>query len=80
MGELDTDGDGKLSPEERKAAREKRPDREAKKLKRFDADGDGKLSDEEKAQAQAVREEHRKRKGRGPGDRPAVDQPGNAPQ
>jgi hypothetical protein len=80
MEELDTDGDGKLSPEERQAARENRPGRKNGNLKRFDADGDGVLSDEEKEQAKAAREKHRKRKGRGPGDRPAVDQPGNAPQ
>jgi hypothetical protein len=46
-------------------------------LERFDTDGDGKLSDAEKEQAKAARQN---RGGRGPGDRPAVDQPGNAPQ
>jgi hypothetical protein len=49
-------------------------------LKRFDADGDGKLSDEEKQRAKAAHEKRTEQRGRGPGDRPAVDQPGNAPQ
>ena len=31
-------------------------------------------------QKKAAREKHRERRGRGPGERPAVDQPGNAPQ
>ena len=41
---FDADGDGKLSPEEAKAAREAR---QAEMLKQFDKDGDGKLSKDE---------------------------------
>lgn len=55
LKKYDKDGDGKLSGEERKAAM----------IKKFDKDGDGKLNDDEK---QAMREEMRKRGGRG--DRP----------
>jgi len=65
---FDKDGDGKLAPEERAAAREALADRI---MQRFDADGDGKLSREELSQAlaalrqklQAVREQ---RAGKGP--------------
>ena len=45
LKKFDTDGDGKLSPEEGKAMREAR---QAEMLKKYDKDGDGKLSDEEK--------------------------------
>ena len=56
----DTDGDGKLSEEERKAAREAR---RAKILEEFDTDGDGKLSGEEKKAArEAMRARHGQRK------------------
>lgn len=44
--QFDKDGDGKLSPEEAKAAREAR---QAEMLKQFDKDGDGQLSEEERA-------------------------------
>lgn len=46
--EFDKDGDGKLSEEEMKAARESA---EKRMLEQFDADKDGKLSDEERAKA-----------------------------
>ncbi|TLD72315.1 EF-hand domain-containing protein [Phragmitibacter flavus] len=45
LEKFDADKDGKLSPEERKAAREARE-------KEFDKDGDGKLNQEEKAAMQ----------------------------
>ena len=45
LKKFDTDGDGKLSPDEFKAMREAR---QAEMLKKYDKDGDGKLSDEEK--------------------------------
>ena len=45
----DKDGDGKLSEDERAAARE------AWQLKRYDKDGDGKLSEEEKAAAEEAK-------------------------
>lgn len=77
LEEFDADGDGRLSREEQAAARARRHERH---LKEFDADGDGKLTGEEREQAQDARERHRKRRGRGPGGRPAVDQPGNAPE
>jgi len=44
LAKFDKDGDGKLSPEEMKAAREAR---QAEMLKKYDKDGDGKLSPEE---------------------------------
>ena len=78
--QFDTDGDGTLSEEERDAAREKRSGRQDRALERFDADGDGELTGDEKKKAMDARKRHRDRQGRGPGDRPAVDQPGNAPQ
>ena len=80
LEEFDTDGDGKLSRQEQKASRQKRSHQKARELERFDADGDGELTGEEREQAQDARERHRKRRrGRGPGDRPAVDPPDNAP-
>ncbi|MGL4400224.1 MAG: hypothetical protein ACRCXD_10175 [Luteolibacter sp.] len=53
LARFDTDKDGKLSPEERKAMHE---ERKAEILKKFDADGDGTLSDAEKSAAKAARE------------------------
>jgi hypothetical protein len=50
--ESDTDGDGRLSKEERVAAREKH---HQKFIDEFDADGDGKLSDSEKETARKQR-------------------------
>jgi Ca2+-binding EF-hand superfamily protein len=44
LKKFDKDGDGKLSQEEAKAAREAR---QAEMLKLYDKDGDGKLSDDE---------------------------------
>ena len=49
---LDTDGDGKISPEERLAARKARADSMRTKL---DANGDGKLSPDELAKSDNVR-------------------------
>lgn len=51
---LDKDGDGQVSDEERRAARE------SFRIKRFDKDGDGVLSDEERAEAARVRAERMK--------------------
>ena len=65
--------------EERKAAQEKRSNRKARELEQFDADGDGKLTGEEKEQRQGCAQKA-PRATRGPGERPAVDQTGNAPQ
>lgn len=45
LKKFDTDGDGKLSPDEVKAMREAR---EAEMLKKYDKDGDGKLSEDER--------------------------------
>jgi len=55
--EFDTDGDGKLSKEERQAAREKR---QAERIKKFDTDGDGKLSQEEITAARTQMKAHRR--------------------
>jgi hypothetical protein len=49
-------------------------------LEEFDANGDGKLTGDEKKQADAARKKRSKRRGRGPDNQPAVDQPGDAPQ
>ena len=52
MAELDTDGDGDLSPQELAAARTKR----AEEMRgRFDTDGDGKLTADELGQARMFR-------------------------
>jgi Ca2+-binding EF-hand superfamily protein len=48
----DTDGDGRLSKEERAAARDKH---QKEHLQEFDADGDGKLSDTERSAANKQR-------------------------
>ena len=82
MEQFDTDKDGKLSDEERKAARAAM---EQKMLEQFDTDKDGKLSDEER---KAMRPAHRggqngPRRGRGPkgprgpqgAEQPAVEAP-----
>jgi hypothetical protein len=53
LEKYDTDKDGKLSEEERKAAF---ADRMSKK---FDKDGDGELNDEEKAAMEEAREAHK---------------------
>lgn len=58
LKEFDKDGDGKLSQEERQAAREAR---QKAMLEKFDADGDGKLSeDERKKMQETVRAERLK--------------------
>jgi len=54
---FDTDGDGKLNQEERKAARAAR---KQMMLEKFDKDGDGTLNDDEKA---AMREAMKDRPG-----------------
>jgi hypothetical protein len=104
IAEFDRDGDGKLSADEQAAARNAEHER---RVKRFDTDGDGKLSRQEQMAARGQRRppgpsatdadggetqdgdapphgkgkgRQNERKGRGPGDRPAVDDPGNAPQ
>jgi len=60
---FDTDGDGKLSDEEKEAAREAR---KAEFLKKFDKDGDGELSPEErKAAGEAMRNRGRRRPSHG---------------
>ena len=48
MQRFDTDGDGKISDEERQAARETW---KAKRLEKYDTDGDGQISDEERMAA-----------------------------
>ncbi|MFM2242137.1 MAG: hypothetical protein RLZ97_992 [Verrucomicrobiota bacterium] len=57
IAKFDTDGDGKLSEDERKAAREAfRAEAEKRReamLAKYDTDGDGKLSEDERATLQA---------------------------
>ena len=48
MEKFDTDGDGKLSPDEMKAMQAQRQAQRAEMIKKYDADGDGKLSQEER--------------------------------
>lgn len=59
LEKFDKDGDGKLSPEERKAAREamqaRTEERRKEMLAKYDKDGDGKLSPEERAEMQKDR-------------------------
>jgi Ca2+-binding EF-hand superfamily protein len=56
MEKFDADGDGKLSEEEKAAAKAAMDaKREEMRLKRFDKDGDGVLSEEEKAAAEAAK-------------------------
>ncbi|MES2925049.1 MAG: hypothetical protein V4819_26065 [Verrucomicrobiota bacterium] len=57
LKKFDKDGDGKLSQEEGKAAREAM---QAERIKKYDKDGDGKLSDEERKTMQADNEAKRK--------------------
>ena len=52
LEKFDTDGDGKLSKEERKAAHEAR---KAERIAKYDTDGDGELSDAEKQAARDAR-------------------------
>ena len=67
LKKFDKDGDGKLSEEERSAARAEmqkrreadgqkgsRGERRAEMLKKFDKDGDGKLSEEERSAMRAA--------------------------
>lgn len=65
LEKFDKDGDGKLSEDERAAAKaafqEKHPDAREKVLAHFDKDGDGKLNEEERAAAKAA---HGKRDGK----------------
>ena len=64
---FDTDGDGKLSDEERKSAHsameEHRTERRQRMLERFDTDGDGQLSENERKAARQARK-NRKDSGR----------------
>ncbi len=55
---FDTDGDGKLSQDERKAMREERQAQRKKMMEKYDTDGDGKLSEDER---KAFREDMQKR-------------------
>ncbi len=59
LEKFDKDGDGKLSPEERQAAREAHKamaeERRKEMLEKFDADKDGKLSPEERTKMQEER-------------------------
>ncbi|MCK4276165.1 MAG: EF-hand domain-containing protein, partial [Phycisphaerae bacterium] len=48
---FDRDGDGKLSKEERAAAKEAWEARQTEIIRKFDKDGDGKLSEQERAAA-----------------------------
>ncbi len=61
---FDKDGDGKLSPDERKAMMDARKEMETKRheamMAKFDKDGDGKLSDEERTAMRAAMEAKRK--------------------
>ena len=60
---FDTDGDGQLNEDEKKALKEswvtkqkkKNADRRARFISKYDTDGDGKLSDEEKQAARDAR-------------------------
>ena len=74
---LDKDNDGQISEEERSAARK---GRNQQRIEQFDSNGDGKVTGEELERAKAARKPNHPQKGRGPGDRPAVDQPGHAPE
>ena len=60
--DFDKDGDGKLSDEEQKAAREAG---EKRMMERFDADKDGKLSDTERGK---MREDRQKERAARPGN------------
>lgn len=59
IDKFDKDGDGKLSDDERAAAREAMKDHHEKRhewmIEKFDKDGDGKLSEEEKEAMEAAR-------------------------
>lgn len=55
---FDTDKDGKLSQEERKAMRDERMEQRKKMMEKYDTDKDGKLSQEERT---AIREDMQKR-------------------
>lgn len=80
--QFDKDGDGKLSEQERAAAREQmaklrrgQAGNDARRipeqaLKRFDKDGDGKLNEAERAAAAKAREEFMKKKGKAGAGRP----------
>jgi hypothetical protein len=49
LKEFDTDKDGKLSDEEREAAKKRGEEMRKKMLERFDADKNGELSEDERA-------------------------------
>ncbi len=64
LGEFDSDGDGRLSLEERGAARTAhREDRRQGVLDRFDADGDGQLTGDERTAAREGRAARRAENG-----------------
>lgn len=80
LKKFDKDGDGKLSDDEKAAAKEfvkahreewkeRRQDRHKKILEKFDKDGDGKLSDDEKGAAKEARKQHREEWKKNHGDK-----------
>lgn len=66
--QYDKDGDGRLSDEEKAAAKNHmreqgvQPERRKQLLKRFDKDGDGRLNDAERAEAEKARGEMQKKR------------------
>ena len=73
----DTNGDGKLDPAEREAARaEIQKQREAERLKKYDKNHDGKLDEAEmKAEQEAVKAEFKKRRAAVVERRPGAEPP-----
>ncbi len=70
LEEFDGDGDGRLSRDERGAARSARRDhRRQGALDRFDADGDGRLTGDERTAAREGRAARRAENGRESGNR-----------
>ncbi len=59
LAEIDTDGDGTISDEEREAARAAREEARQAFIDEFDEDGDGVLNEEEREAAKAAREAER---------------------
>ena len=63
MKRFDTDGDGKLSEEEREKLRERMQQYRDEMIKRrFDRDGDGKLNDDEQAALDKMRKQMQQRR------------------
>ena len=59
LEKYDTDGDGKLSTEERANKRKNRPNRQSERLEKFDKDGDGRLGPEERKAARKAKKSER---------------------